>query len=465
MKTIRNVFWVIALALLGWGSVNAQLWQGVGGGTNGPVTCLSHDEANGLLYVAGSFDYAGDSLVCQIAAWDGINWSKLGAGTGDTSCTTAGCQTIESVVLREGELFVGGRYGMMAGNRYWPYLNSWNGSNWTNYGPINGPVTLELLNNQLFAFGMFDSIYGQFCGRILKWNDSTWTSFGGNLPFSQAEHFYCAEYYSNRYYFGGNFEASNQMNEIVAWGSNGWEDVAGGIKGDSWVRKLKTFKNLLFVGGYFFQQDGNSADYLMTWDDVQWANPFPNVNFLGQIEDLEVIDDRLFIVGTHLIFDGSNWNGPYKLAHFDGLNFCSFGGPDLFLDNVTCLESFNSEFYISSDRIIGGDSVNYIAKWIGGDSTDICISQPVRIQDPAWTQNPSISLYPSPTKSAFTLTLPANTSTCTFKIHDITGREVAPARTYRAGDPPVDVTHLSAGLYFVEVQVKDWVEVVKLVKE
>ncbi len=85
-------------------------------------------------------------------------------------------------------------------------------------------------------------------------------------------------------------------------------------------------------------------------------------------------------------------------------------------------------------------------------------------QDPM-TQNPTISLYPNPTKSNFTLTLPPNTSTCTLKIHDITGREVAPARTYRAGDPPVDVTHLSAGLYFVEVRVKDRVEVIKLVKQ
>ncbi len=108
--------------------------------------------------------------------------------------------------------------------------------------------------------------------------------------------------------------------------------------------------------------------------------------------------------------------------------------------------------------------MDYIAKWIGGDSTDICVSQPVRVQDPEWTQKPTISLNPNPTKSSFTLTLPANTSTCTLKIHDITGREVASSRTYRAGDPPVDVAHLSAGLYFVEVRIKDRVEVVKLVK-
>ncbi len=74
-------------------------------------------------------------------------------------------------------------------------------------------------------------------------------------------------------------------------------------------------------------------------------------------------------------------------------------------------------------------------------------------------------LYPNPTKSDFSLHLPENIKSCTLKIHDITGREVAASRTYRAGDPPVDVTHLSAGLYFVEVRVKDRVEVIKLVKQ
>ena len=125
----------------------------------------------------------------------------------------------------------------------------------------------------------------------------------------------------------------------------------------------------------------------------------------------------------------------------------------------------NGHLYVTTSYYNHADPFRFIAKWIGGDSTDICISQPVRIHDPALTQNPTISLYPNPTNSSFTLTLPPNTSTCTLKIHDITSHEVAPARTYRAGDPPVDVAHLSAGLYFVEVQVKDWVEVTKLVKQ
>ncbi|HEX2899725.1 MAG TPA: T9SS type A sorting domain-containing protein [Bacteroidia bacterium] len=177
---------------------------------------------------------------------------------------------------------------------------------------------------------------------------------------------------------------------------------------------------------------------------------------------MQLIDGKLHILGTHRVWNGSSWQGPYQIAHFDGQEFCSFGGQDIFPRDVAGL---NGQLYVTTGYYIHADTFGGIAKWIGGDSTDICISQPVRIQDPTLTAEPTISLYPNPTNTAFSLNLPPNSGSCILRFHDITGREVAAPLTYLAGDPPVDVAHLSTGLYFVEVRVKDRVEVVKLVKE
>lgn len=50
-----------------------------------------------------------------------------------------------------------------------------------------------------------------------------------------------------------------------------------------------------------------------------------------------------------------------------------------------------------------------------------------------------------------------------LRILDLQGREVLPERSYRAGDPPVDVSMLSAGVYVVQVRMRAGVENIKLV--
>jgi len=76
-----------------------------------------------------------------------------------------------------------------------------------------------------------------------------------------------------------------------------------------------------------------------------------------------------------------------------------------------------------------------------------------------------ISMFPNPTHSTFTLTLPPTAGSCTLRIHDITGRQVGLRCTYHVGDAPVDVEALPAGLYFVEVNIHGKTEVIKLVKQ
>ena len=468
MKRIQSIL-IFSIILLG--KSNAQLWEKVNGGCTGEVRSFFADSSDGLLYVAGAFQWAGNVQGRSVATWDGSNWGPIGGGTGDT-LNAFWSPPILSIVRFQDDLFVGGTMGYMEGNRAIKFLSRWDGSQWNACGNPTSAAQLSVTDGRLFAMGGFDSIGGRPIKYLAQWDGLEWQPFGHPLQFSFGGRIGSSEFYKGEYYFAGNFNHPDGYKEIIRWDGANWRTVGSGVRNGSLI-DIKVYRGQLFVGGEFHAGDGNPASYLMAWDGNQWYDPFPQVQYTTQVKDLEIINDELYIVGNHAVWDGTQFRGLYNLAKYDGQEFCSFGGDYLWTTSIT---GFKNELYVSTGHVInpfgddslfpnGRDTVNFIAKWIGGDSTDICISQPVRIQDPTWMQNATISLYPNPTNSSFTLNLPPNTTTCTLKIHDITGREVAPAHTYRAVDPPVDVAHLSAGLYFVEVRVKDRVEVVKLVKE
>jgi hypothetical protein len=428
------------------------------------------------LYVGGQFKYAGDSVVNGIAVWSNNSFDALGGGLPDGFRPNTTPEAINhrpySIRNHENQIFVSGDFDTIGGIYPTHGLARWDGITWTDCGYHEHMIMLDETHGDLFGFGIFHDGTNGPMQAFGKWNGLTFGQFGTQITFYQSGYGpFQVEFYKGEYYFGGNFQEPNGLKEIMRWNGASWLPVQQGVLGGAQVSVMRVFKDQLFVGGPFYVADGNPADNLMAWDGQEWYNPFPNVLFQQQVNKMQIIGGKLYMVGTHYVQGDNGWEGPYGIAHYDGNEFCSFGGLNTYPWDVA---GFDNEIFVTGGMGIRlydsltnsiGDTIKYLGHWIGGDSTDICISQPVRVQDPTSSTNPTINLYPNPTNSAFTLTLPPNTSTCTHKIHDITGREVAPARSYRAGDPPVDVTHLSAGLYFVEVRVKDRVEVVKLVKE
>jgi trimeric autotransporter adhesin len=439
----------------------AQRWQSVGGGTSNYVEALYADTVNHILYVGGNFEYAGDSLVHQIAAWNGSTWRSLGEGTGDT--TNGPLSAITSIVWWEENVFTAGANDRMAGHIGWRHLNKWDGIEWENCGNPDGSAIVEIVNGELFAVGLFSEIYGEPLGKLVKWNGERFVSFATELLPDPSDHLYCASYYNGKYYFGGNFDLAGGLEEIASWDGNEWKPVGLGILGDSWVNQLRVFKDLLFVGGEFRESPGNTSDYITVWDGSRWLDPFPNVQYLTQVLDLEIIDGDLYIVGMHRVFDGAAWQGPYMLAKYDGSEFCSFGGQGY--HQAMRVAGLDGHLYFSTNQVLHGDTVNYLVEWLGGaDDMDICISQPVHAIEAAETGT-VVSLFPNPVGSSFSMNLPRGIATCTFKIADVGGRWVLPETKYHGGGSAVDVGWLDAGLYLVEVRLKDRVQMLKIVKQ
>ena len=346
--------------------LHSQNWESLGGGTSlGGVSGLYADTTNNLLYIAGGFEYAGGHLMLQIAAWNGANWETVGNGSGDTNCNY-GCNSIFSVIRYNNSLFTCGANGMMGGLTANRYLSRWDGAQWNTCGkPNQPPINLCIANNELFALGYFDTISNKPAELFAKWNGTDWDSFGTPLSFNilGSDMMLDAVYYKGEYYFGGSFNLGNGLKEIMRWDGTQWKTLENGILGSVGINTMVVYKNILFVGGLFRQASGNPRDYLIAWDGLHWFDPFPGIYFMNQVRDLEVFDNKLYIVGDH-IFAGDT--GMYAFASYDGTNFCPFGGRAIYpyYPDPIKIAVLNGNIYVACNKVLFGYTVNYIAKLI-----------------------------------------------------------------------------------------------------
>ena len=278
--------------------LSAQMWQTVGGGMNYEVRDLYEDTIANKLYVVGNFAYAGDSIVNQIATWDGNTWNNVGHGTGDTSCVNT-CDPLLSVIRYQNNIYASGYVRMMGGNQSIKNLAKWDGVSWSGLGNPNVDVRLIVANDSLFAIGVFDTINNQYVQPITKWNGTVFQAFGTPLPFvSGLNSVLTCTYYHNQYYFSGNFSFPAGKKEIMRWDGSQWLPLGNGILGNNaWAGSVVEYNNLLFVGGLFSQNDGNTGNNIMTWDGTTWRDAFPGVDFSSfGIRYLKVYKNKLYIL-------------------------------------------------------------------------------------------------------------------------------------------------------------------------
>lgn len=378
-------------------STNAQNWQALGGGTSMTIRDIYADSANNLLYLGGNFEFAGGVTVNQLGVWDGNSWSTIDGGSGEIGCSN-GCSPILSIRNYQGETFVAGSHSMMGGDVNNKYLSRFNGSQWTSCGnPYYGEILLETIGNNLFAFVFEDTLNGNFIPVIASWNGSEWIDFGTNLPpASSSLYLWNGVEYQGDLYFGGNFDMDiDNIHEIIKWDGTNWSGLAnGGIIGDAYVNAMAVYGNQLWIGGYFFEADGNVNDYLMVWDGQQWSNPFPGIQFTGQVKDLQVIENELYIVGAH---EAVADTGHYGIARYDGTMFRSFGGSYNYPTHVAGL---NGEVYVVSGPFFNDDDWKFIYQWMGGDSVDY--SYYAALDVPEFSDN-SFKVYPNPASETITI--------------------------------------------------------------
>jgi hypothetical protein len=444
------------------------LWESIGGGVDNFVLDITYDSISNQLHLCGFFKFAGGIEVNQTTSWDGHSWNLLGQGAGfSDSCQLQNCSDLHWIVPYNSEVIVGGTIGVFDSVWRISNLNRFDGTNWLPFGFPNSASVPIKCNNRLFVGGdELTEIGGLPVNNLAIWNDSTWEAFGGPLDF-EGGYLITAEYYQGQYHFAGNFRHNTALKEIIKWDGLQWQPLAEGIKGlGAAVNRIKNYQGLLYVGGEFNWAEDNADDYLMAWDGYQWLETFPEVQYVSQVNELEVIDGKLYIVGQHHVFKDGVWNGPYNLAHYDGIEFCSFGGPYFQVEDIAGL---NGEIYISTNPATSPGALQFFAKYIGTSQDEICIAQ----STPNGTNTPSaklLSIYPNPTGGQVNVSyLASEIGPIHISLFDPHGRRVQ-TWNFETSTLGINVFHLdlnavAKGLYSLQLKSGDHLDQIKLVRQ
>lgn len=147
---------------------NVYTWHSMAGGVNGPVYAIT--EYDNKIFVAGHFTEAGGQSVNNVAYWDGTAWHAVG-------CTYG---TIYDLVVYKNELYASGSFDVCAALSD-VNVAKWNGTHWQQMPGLSGRVnTMEVMGNDLLLGGAF--VYGTEAVNVIRWNESNYyQAFGNNI--------------------------------------------------------------------------------------------------------------------------------------------------------------------------------------------------------------------------------------------------------------------------------------------
>ncbi len=257
-----------------WNPAGAGNWSALGKGMpEEMVRALQFKAAN--LYAAGNFIIAGEVGASRVAKYDGSNWSGLGSGGGLEGTDPFQTDVSSIVVDAQGNVYIGGTFntagGVVANN-----TAKWNGSTWAALGHgVHGLVVTMAADSagNVYVGGYFDSICadlmcatpGPMLNNIAKWNGSSWSGIGdglnggvGGLAFDKNGYLYVGGWFTGTC---GNSACSSlalQANRLAKWSGSNWSPVGNGL--DDGINAVAVDgNNNVYVGGDFRHLCGDAT--------------------------------------------------------------------------------------------------------------------------------------------------------------------------------------------------------------
>jgi hypothetical protein len=155
--------------------------------------------------------------------------------------------------------------------------------------------------------------------------------------------------------------------------------------------------------------------------------------------------DELIVYGTFTECDGV---AAKYMARWNGSQWCSFtdaGFSNIVLHAISYKDTLH---IIGSFKNLGADSVNYIAKWAGGDYTINCGDDYTGITETV-AEN-TILLYPNPAGDFLYLQIDNLNEKLRVEIIDNTGRLLNSFET-KDSQNRIDMSAYARGLYLVRL--------------
>ena len=290
----KRVFqWVAALALsvsslLAQSDIgppgNSPRWRPMGGfpGTSGPVHCSAVD-AQGNLFIGGSFFIAGDVRSHSIAKWDGTKWISM-----SPPLTHGGA--VEALAFdAQGNLYAGGAFRDIGGI---PALRiaKWDGTRWHAMGTglgFNGTYASQSVkaiaigpDGQVYAGGFFAEAGTVTVNHIARWDGSQWQPLGSGLIDSSPSVNALAFDAQGNLYATGRFSWRGDNTAIspgiAKWNGSTWSGIGTGLGGFPYpyaIGRALIFDNTgdLVVAGQFTSAGGLQTKNIARWNGVSWS--------------------------------------------------------------------------------------------------------------------------------------------------------------------------------------------------
>lgn len=251
------------------------------------------------LYAGGKFATIGGVAATNVARWNGLSWSAVGAGIDNRVSALA--------VLGE-DVYAGGTFlnvnADLEETQPAAHVARWNGVTWEPLGDgTDGNVlALAVFEGSLVAAGELASAGGLATPGIARWNGVSWAGFGAGLTGDvQALHVHEGDLLA-----GGAITASGAtpLSALARWTGSAWVDVAGGVSdslGQASVNAMVSFGPSLFVGGSFELAGGVEARQIARLVDGSWQPLLP-----GFRDPAAAGAEEVRALAVH---DGSLWLG------------------------------------------------------------------------------------------------------------------------------------------------------------
>ena len=322
-------------------------------------------------------------------------------------------------------------------------LSSWDISNITNFNGMfynasaynNGGVLLNWdVTGKTTLGGMFDRA-SAFNQDISGWNVASNTDFG--FMFSRATAF-------NQDISGWNTQAAQYMNGMFIEATAFNQDIS------SWDTSSVISMYLMFEGASTFNQD------IASWDTSLVENMsrmFKNtIAFDQNIGNWNVEN----VANFYQMFNGatiSQANYDALLIGWDAQNLSPNESFDAGNSQFCSTEAQAARTHMMNPTNTGGDGWTITDGGLFGGTCDV-----LGVED---NELDSVLVYPNPTKGNVTISL---TSSASYSLVSMLGQEIQKG-TFNFGDNTLDVSHLSKGLYFLNVNTSNGSATKKIIKQ
>jgi len=404
-----------------------QNWESLGSGMENTIYTVAQGRGDSI-FAGGRFYTAGGQSRSFLSVWDGMKWQPMGLNLDNP---------VKCIVNIEGSIYIGGEFSYY-NDSLLSCFSKWDGNRFTGYqqgffksGQHSVMATVNAIckfKNQIYAGGIFDYANSKkdYISNIARWNGEKWEQVGGGLFGNSGVN--CLIVFQDTLYVGGGFDTAGDTTTtkyIAKWDGNNWTAVGKGFNNE--VTSLAIYNNQLYAGGVFTQADGKSIPNIARWNGTTWEKVGGGIN--NSVYSLKSISGRLYAGGSFSMADGKSCK---NLSYWDGNNWLSAGDPNGIVYSIadagflTVGGSFTS---------IGGKAINRIAI----DRTILTTTEV--------NQTSRLTVFPNPTSANLNLSEQADL----IKVFSITGNEIA---TFHNSNY-IDLSNLSAGLYFLSISIRN----------